>query len=67
MDAVELKFIPLAKTISLIKKASAKGEVIITGHTAPKEFIKTADLVTEMKKVKHYFDKGQIARIGIEY
>ncbi|OGB85333.1 hypothetical protein A2994_01730 [candidate division Kazan bacterium RIFCSPLOWO2_01_FULL_48_13] len=67
VDAVELKFIPLAKTISLIKKASAKGEVIITGHTAPKEFIKTADLVTEMKKVKHYFDKGQIARIGIEY
>jgi len=67
VDAVEFKFIPLAKTVSLIKKAVVKGEVIITGHSAPKEFIKTADLVTEMKKVKHYFDQGQIARIGIEY
>lgn len=67
VDAVEMKFIPLAKTISLIKKAVTKGEVIVTGHTAPREFVKTADLVTEMKKVRHYFEKGQIARVGIEY
>lgn len=67
VDAVELKFIPPTKTIGLIKKAATKGEVIVTGHTAPKEFIKAADLSTEMKKVKHYFEKGQIARVGIEY
>jgi len=67
VDAVDFEFIPLAKTISLIKKASAKGEVIVTGHTASPEFIKTADLVTEMKKVKHYFERGQLAREGIEY
>ncbi|MBN2585096.1 cob(I)yrinic acid a,c-diamide adenosyltransferase [Patescibacteria group bacterium] len=67
IDAVEMKFIPLSKTINLIKKAVKKGEVIVTGHTALKEFVKIADLVTEMKKVKHYFDKGQLARVGIEY
>jgi cob(I)alamin adenosyltransferase len=67
VDAVEMKFIPAAKTINLIKKAAKKGEVIITGHSAPKAFIDAADLVTEMKKVKHYFDKGQLARAGIEY
>ncbi|MFA5270322.1 MAG: cob(I)yrinic acid a,c-diamide adenosyltransferase [Patescibacteria group bacterium] len=67
VDAVEMKFIPTAKTISLIKQAAKKGEVIVTGHTARSEFIEVADLVTEMKKVKHYFDKGQIARVGIEY
>lgn len=67
VDAVRMKFIPAAKTISLIKKAAKQGEVIITGHAAPKEFVNLADLVTEMKKVKHYFDKGQLARVGIEY
>jgi len=67
IDAVVMKFISKTKTINLIKKAVKKGEVIITGHKAPKEFIDLADLVTEMRKVKHYFDKGQIARKGIEY
>jgi len=67
IDAVVMKYIPQGKTIDLIKKAAEKGEVIITGHEVPKEFIELADLVTEMKKVKHYFDQGQIARKGIEY
>ncbi len=67
LDAVDMKFISKAKVISLIKKAVKKGEVIITGHKVSKEFIKLADLVTEMKKVKHYYDKGQLARKGIEF
>lgn len=67
VDAVIMGFIPKAKTIGLIKKAAKKGEVIITGHEAPQDFVKVADLVTEMRKVKHYFDKGQLARKGIEF
>ena len=67
IDAIEMKFISKTKTINLIKKAVKKGEVIVTGHKAPKEFINLADLVTEMKKIKHYYDKGQMARKGIEY
>ncbi|MCX7724230.1 MAG: cob(I)yrinic acid a,c-diamide adenosyltransferase [Thermodesulfovibrio sp.] len=42
-------------------------EVIITGRNAPEWLIEKADLVTEMKKIKHYFDKGIRARRGIEY
>ena len=67
MDAVAMKFISKAKTLTLIKKAVKKSEVIITGHKPIPEFVKLADLATEMRKVKHYFDKGQIARPGIEY
>lgn len=67
MDAVTMKFIPKAKTLTLIKKAVKKGEVIITGHKPIPEFVKVADLVTEMKKQKHYFDKGQSARKSIEF
>ena len=50
-----------------IQKAVKKGEVIITGHKPDKDFLKLADLATEIKKVKHYFDKGQEAKKGIEY
>jgi cob(I)alamin adenosyltransferase len=41
-------------------------EVIFTGRYAPPQLIEAADLVTEMKEVKHYFDKGVTARDGIE-
>ena len=67
VDAVVMKFIPKDKTIKLIQKAVKKGEVIITGHKPDKDFLKLADLATEMKKQKHYFDKGVEARAGIEF
>lgn len=41
-------------------------ELVFTGRYAPPELIEAADLVTEMKEVKHYFDKGVQARDGIE-
>ena len=42
-------------------------EIVLTGRGATKELIKLADLVTEMKKIKHPFDKGIKARLGIEF
>jgi len=42
-------------------------EVVITGRYAPEELVAFADLVTEMKEVKHYYTKGVQARKGIEY
>jgi len=41
-------------------------EVVITGRYAPQELLDMADLVTEMKEVKHYYAKGIEARTGIE-
>jgi cob(I)alamin adenosyltransferase len=41
-------------------------ELVITGRGALPEIIDKADLVTEMKDIKHYYDKGVDARIGIE-
>jgi cob(I)alamin adenosyltransferase len=41
-------------------------EVILTGRYAPESFIERADLVTEMKEVKHYYKEGIQARKGIE-
>lgn len=42
-------------------------ELVITGRNAPEELIERADLVTDMKEIKHYYQKGVIARQGIEF
>lgn len=41
-------------------------ELVITGRGAAAELIETADLVTEMKEIKHYYNAGVTARVGIE-
>lgn len=41
-------------------------ELVITGRYAAPDIVKRADLVTEMKEIKHYFSRGVDARIGIE-
>jgi len=41
-------------------------EIILTGRNAPQEFIQYADLVSEIKEVKHYYHQGILARNGIE-
>jgi cob(I)alamin adenosyltransferase len=40
--------------------------VILTGRRAPPQLIERADLVTEMREVKHYYQQGVTAREGIE-
>ncbi|HUL38895.1 MAG TPA: cob(I)yrinic acid a,c-diamide adenosyltransferase [Methanomassiliicoccales archaeon] len=48
-------------------RGRAKGvEVVLTGRYAPAAFIEEADLVTEMRNLKHYYDRGVLARDGIE-
>ena len=51
----------------IINKRAAGVEIVMTGRGATKELIEIADVVTEMKCVKHPFDKGIQARKGIEY
>lgn len=50
----------------LIENKPETTELVLTGRNAPDELIEMADLVTEMKEVKHYFQKGVMARKGIE-
>lgn len=52
--------------LELIKKKPQNTELIITGRYATQKIIDAADLVTEMKEVKHYYTQGVIARDGIE-
>lgn len=54
------------EVMEIIKNRADHVEVIITGRYAPEELIDMADLVTEMKEIKHYYTKGIEARVGIE-
>lgn len=53
--------------IDVLKFKQYSTEIIITGRYAAPELIEIADLVTEMKEVKHYYTQGVQARLGIEY
>ncbi len=53
--------------IKLIKAKPKMTHLVMTGHDAPKEIIALADLVTEMKKIKHPFDTGLLAQKGIDF
>jgi cob(I)alamin adenosyltransferase len=58
--------ITLAEMLDIIHSKPEGVEVVFTGRYAPPEVIAAADLVTEMAEVKHYHDKGVVARKGIE-
>lgn len=65
--AVFFKLIDVEDVLNLIKDKALNTELILTGRNADSRIIEAADLVTEMKAVKHPYDKGIIAREGIEY
>lgn len=64
--AVEYGLVPLQELLSLMKEKPGNVELILTGRWAKPEVIRLADLVTEMKEVKHYYRRGIESRMGIE-
>jgi cob(I)alamin adenosyltransferase len=52
---------------SIIDRRDPAVEIVLTGQGATDELIELADLVTEMKNIKHPFDKGVAARRGIDF
>ena len=64
--AIYFKLIQINELVELVKQKPENIELIITGRYCPEELIKLADLVTEMKEVKHYYQKGIMSRKGID-
>lgn len=56
----------LADLKELIAARAGQTELVITGRGAVQELIDQADLVTEMREIKHYYNAGVDARVGIE-
>ena len=66
-NALFYKLIESDEVNETLRNAPAEMEIIITGRYASDELIALADLVTEMRSIKHYYDNGTEARKGIEY
>lgn len=60
-------FLPVDEVLAGLQARPAHVHVICTGRDAPPELIEYADLVTEMRKVKHPFDRGILAQQGIDF
>jgi len=65
--AVNLNLISLDDVIDLIKSKPENVDLVLTGNYAKEEVIEAADLVTEMKEIKHPFQKGIKAKEGIDF
>jgi len=65
--ALSYGFLETERVIALLQNKPKNVEVVLTGRNAPPKLIQAADLVTEMKMIKHYYNKGIAARKGIEY
>jgi cob(I)alamin adenosyltransferase len=64
--AAHLRILAEQDVLDLLARKPAGVEVVLTGRYAPASFLARADLVTEMKDVKHYYERGVKAREGIE-
>lgn len=64
--ALYYKLFSVDELIEALKNRNSKIEVVLTGRKAPEKLIEYADLVTEMKEIKHYYTNGIEARVGIE-
>ena len=64
--AVGFGLIDVEQVLELISRKPEKTELVLTGRNADERVIEAADLVTEMREIKHYYKAGVPARIGIE-
>ena len=65
--AVNLNLVSLTEVLQLMKSKPYDVDLVLTGNYAKKEIIEIADLVTEMKEIKHPFQSGIKAKKGIDF
>jgi cob(I)alamin adenosyltransferase len=64
---MKYNFLEAGEVLAALKKKPALKHVVLTGGGAPEEIVEFADLVTEMKCIKHPYHKGIKAQQGIEF
>lgn len=65
--AVSLKLLRAGEVLEVAQAMPSNKIVVMTGRGAPKEFIDAADLVTEMKEVKHPYNDGKVGKMNVEF
>ena len=67
VTAVFFELVTVDAVLALFFQRPPGVELVLTGRRCPPEIVAAADLVTEMRPLKHYYDAGVEAREGIEY
>ena len=65
--ALHTELVNLKQVVEIIEVKPPDMELVLTGRNVPPQIAEKADLITEMRAIKHYADKGVKARLGIEY
>lgn len=65
--ALSFDYLPIEEVLAALRGKRAPLHVVCTGRNAPQKLIELADLVTEMREVKHPFHRGVKAQAGIEF
>jgi cob(I)alamin adenosyltransferase len=66
-NAVQLGLIDIGEVLDLVRSKPPRLHLILTGRDAHPELIAAADMVTEMRDIKHPYDEGITAQKGIDY
>ena len=66
-DKILEVLVPTEEVVEFLAQHKNDVEIIMTGRGAPLEIMNIADLVTDMKEVKHYFSKSVTSRNGIDH
>ena len=67
MAAYRYGLIPQEEALAFLQEKPESLEVVLTGRDPDKRLVDLADYVSEIRKIKHPFDRGILARKGIEY
>jgi len=65
--ALGFKMLGVEEVKELVKNRASKTELVLTGRYCPDELFELADYVTEMREIKHPYQRGILARRGVEY
>jgi cob(I)alamin adenosyltransferase len=65
--ALDFKLVEMDDVVEIIKTKPASLDLILTGRYAPAELIELADMVSEVREIKHHLAQGIKERAGIEY
>src|SRR3989344_5865734 len=66
-EAIKIRIVKIQDVLNLIKSKPRELDLILTGNYAKDEIIELADLVTEMREIKHPFQRGIKAKKGIDF
>lgn len=67
LGAINAKIVTPEQVLSLIERKPPAVHLVITGRGAPQEILDAADLVTEMRLLKHPYEQGIVAQKGVEF